>query len=477
MKSYIKKNIYKWHKTVGVFVVIPTILWTLSGIMHPFMSHWFKTQLPEKFYIEKTIYPTKQSLGIKTILEKNKIESFKNIRFVNLKGKHFYQIKLKNNVLKYYSSKDGNELENGDKIYAQQIARQMLGDQKSNIKSITQIPSYTNEYKSVNRLLPVWKVSFDRSDKMDIYVETAHSKFSTFNDQKRKVFIWIFSNFHNWEFLSLLSEPIQYFVMLICLAVIFFTALSGTIIYGFFWKVFKKPISQEKVGALRKYHRSLGVAFSFITFLFAFSGGYHITRKFEPDNRLSFLNEPVFKTNELPLHLNQLNKNEIQMSMVKIDKLTSIQTQTFDFVTKEITFNYFKLNDTLKIENGNEKYCFSLLSDFTRNNNEKISATINKEWVTDFTNEYGFVNKRLPVMAYHLNNEKNSSYYIDPSTGHLAAYIKNADRYEGLSFAFLHKFHFLDGFGKNVRDGILVFFALCILLVSIMGLILFIKKR
>ena len=80
-------------------------------------------------------------------------------------------------------------------------------------------------------------------------------------------------------------------------------------------------------------------------------------------------------------------------------------------------------------------------------------------------------------MAYHLNNEKNSSYYIDPSTGHLAAYIKNADRYEGLSFAFLHKFHFLDGFGKNVRDGILVFFALCILLVSIMGLILFIKKR
>ena len=96
--------------------------------------------------------------------------------------------------------------------------------------------------------------------------------------------------------------------------------------------------------------------------------------------------------------------------------------------------------------------------------------------VTYFTNEYGFVNKRLPVMAFHLKNEKKSSYYIDPSARHLAAYIQNSARLEGLSFAFLHKFHFLDAMGKNARDGILVFFALSILIVSILGLVVFLKK-
>jgi hypothetical protein len=98
------------------------------------------------------------------------------------------------------------------------------------------------------------------------------------------------------------------------------------------------------------------------------------------------------------------------------------------------------------------------------------------EMVTDFTNEYGFVNKRLPVMAFHLKNKDKSSYYIDPLTGHLAAYVQNGARLEGLSFAFLHKFHFLDFLGKNARDGLLVFFAMSLFIISILGLILFLKK-
>jgi len=48
---------------------------------------------------------------------------------------------------------------------------------------------------------------------------------------------------------------------------------------------------------------------------------------------------------------------------------------------------------------------------------------------------------------------------------------------EGYSFAILHKFLFMDWAGKNIRDLTMVLAALAILIVSVLGLILFIKKK
>ncbi|MCU7371213.1 hypothetical protein PEC18_10145 [Paucibacter sp. O1-1] len=71
--------------------------------------------------------------------------------------------------------------------------------EKSKIISSTRLTEFTDQYKYVNRFLPVWKVSFDDDRKMDVYVETGQSRFATFNDSGRKAFIWIFGTFHNWD--------------------------------------------------------------------------------------------------------------------------------------------------------------------------------------------------------------------------------------------------------------------------------------
>ena len=467
---------YKWHRRFGVLVLIPTILWTFSGIMHPFMSHWFKTELPNNFYQEEKLETGGKTLELKEVLERNNIDHFKNVRIVNYQAENYFQVKLKDNSIRYFDCKKGGELIDGEKKYAESIARFMTGDTKNKISSIELITDFTPQYKYVNRLLPVWKVSFERADHMDIYVETAHSKFATFNDDKRKAFIWIFSNFHNWEFMQVFkSTGTHVFVMLLFLGILFFSAISGIVIYCLHWKFFKKPESGNKIGVLRRYHRILGVSFSLITFLFAFSGGYHLLQKLTPDDRMTFLHEPVFSTTEIPETLRKLTENETNFAFVRLEDKILMQTQSFDFKTKSLSFAYFDLESGEEVTEGNEKYCEFLAKKCILKKGEKL--TIEKvEMVTDFTNEYGFVNKRLPVMAFHLKNEKKSSYYIDPSAGHLAAYIQNSARLEGLSFAFLHKFHFLDAMGKNARDGILVFFALSILIVSILGLVVFLKK-
>jgi hypothetical protein len=59
----------------------------------------------------------------------------------------------------------------------------------------------------------------------------------------------------------------------------------------------------------------------------------------------------------------------------------------------------------------------------------------------------------------------------------LATVVTNADRLEGYSFAILHKFLFMDWAGKGIRDLVTVLAAMGVLVVSLLGLYLFLKKK
>ena len=66
---------------------------------------------------------------------------------------------------------------------------------------------------------------------------------------------------------------------------------------------------------------------------------------------------------------------------------------------------------------------------------------------------------------------------METSTGRLAARIENINRYEGLSFAFLHKYHAVGSLGKNIRDAITMFAAGGVLAVSLLGFWLLVKGK
>ncbi|MFI0491299.1 MAG: PepSY domain-containing protein, partial [Flavobacterium sp.] len=98
--------------------------------------------------------------------------------------------------------------------------------------------------------------------------------------------------------------------------------------------------------------------------------------------------------------------------------------------------------------------------------------------ITDFkSEEYGFANKRLPVVKLAYDTPEKITYFIETSTSRLAAVITNSNRLEGYSFAFLHKFLFMDWAGKNIRDLTTVLAAVSVLAVCVMGFILFLKKK
>ncbi|NOS57423.1 MAG: PepSY domain-containing protein, partial [Cyclobacteriaceae bacterium] len=356
----IKQNIFKWHRTIGLITITPVIFWCLSGLMHPFLSHWFKPEIARQVLETKVVDQQKTEISIQDVLTKSHIDEFKSFRFVEWNGKTYYQVKLVDDEIRYYDTSHGNEIKNGDKLYAEFLARYFLDDQKSILKSIKLQTEFDQQYKYVNRLLPVWKVSFNRADEMDVYVETSSSRLGTFNTTSRKVFLWAFDNFHNWSFINrVTNNTTRVTIMVIMLSVISLSALSGLLIYGLFWRRFGKLTNTHQKKGLRKYHRQIGIATAFITLTFGFSGGFHATRKLEPNRLPEMIFDPIIRVNDLQtssLSLSIDDERFQNLSVVKKGKEYFFQVFYGDSEDKASETIYLNANDGSVWKNGDNEY-------------------------------------------------------------------------------------------------------------------------
>ncbi|QEK51202.1 PepSY domain-containing protein [Pedobacter aquae] len=497
MKKYIKQNIYKWHKIIGLITIIPVIFWTLSGLMHPFMAHWFKPTLPKEKLEISVIDTTKIKYSIQEVLKAHQIHRFLNFRIVYFKGNSYYQIISIDKKIRYFNTTTSEELLNGDQHYATYLAKYYLADTAIKPSNISLQTTFSQDYKYINRLLPVWKLSFDKNGGTDLFIETTSSRLATFNNQNRKNFLLIFDLFHNWSFLDAISNnQIRIVMMMICLSIIILSALSGILIYGFMWGKFKKtPINSKSI--LKKYHRQIGIATAFVTLTFAASGAYHATTKWNPNKETGLKYEPIIKIEHLKKDFLKLNLfwdklSNISIVTLKKDTLYQVVYNKTDDEPQEIL--YFNVRTGKETLNADIEYAKYLVKKFTsttqqediilpdcclktdENNNFFEAKLLNTKTLYSFSRDYGFVFKRLPVVQLDYDTPQNDTYFIDTQFSTLASHITDEDRIEGYSFAIFHKFLFMDWAGKNIRDFTMLISALGVLIVSLFGLAIFIKK-
>ncbi|WP_428224555.1 PepSY domain-containing protein [Flavobacterium sp.] len=509
-----KQHIYKWHRFFAYITFIPVVLWCLSGIMHPFMAHFFKPEIKNEFITPKPVNFSQVNFSLQQVLAKEHMQTFKNFRYVEMKNQWFYQIKKVDNTLAYYNVTTGAELKNGDMIYAHYLARFFLDDAQSAILKTDYLTQFDNQYKYVNRYLPVYKVCFDRNDKMQVYVETASSKLATFNPLSRQVFIWFFDTFHNWSFLDAIATPeIRIVVMIGLLGSIILSALSGVFIYGFFWKVFRKS-RINSANKTRLQHRKLGLWFSVLSIGFAFSGALHLTKKWNPKPIQDMVYQPILEADKLKVASNKLDVNEVDFqnaSLIQwqdtlfyrcelkpvlqpekvIDakenkwKKNSAPTAdvvyinaTTNKVAKDLEFKYatFIAQYFDGVVNTGASCCEGEGTSSTTCSIKKASL---KETaiVTEFdSREYGFVNKRLPVVKLAYATPENTTYFVETATSRIASVVGKSDRVEGYSFAIFHKFLWMDWAGKPIRDFVMTCSAIALFILAILGLRLLFKR-
>jgi hypothetical protein len=476
-----KRRFYKWHRILGLISLVPVIFWTISGLSHPFMSNWLRPFIPQEVFKPLTQQQMAPQLSLQQVMDKNHISRLRNFGLVSFDRGTFYQILNPDSSYTYYSAANGNLLTNGDKLYATYLARYFTQDSTSAIKSMVLQKSFDGTYQPINRLLPVWKVSFDRPDGMDIYVETSQSRLGTFNNNTRKAFLWIFRQFHNWEFLADAGgEKFRLCVLLVIITLMLTSLVSGVIVYGLFWNRFKQIQTKRKANEtedmrfVHRFHRQLGLIVSFVMLTFVVSGGFHLWVKLR---NLTTDNQPF----EQVIERTQLKQSNLQLglpdSLIKRTSLVSLQNKIYyqaQNTSKEIL--YYDALTGKQLMNGDITFA-TFLSNYYRGNgrSKKAPQLISTEPIKQFTTEYGFINKRLPVIKVSYPN--NEDWYIETSSAKLATKVAGLDRTEGFSFIILHKYFGMTWAGKNIRDIVSMLAAAGVLVVSLFGFAAFIKNK
>jgi hypothetical protein len=415
------------------------------------------------------------TLSIQQVMDQNHITELRNFGLINFDKGTYYQVLGKDSVYNYYSATNGSLLPDGDKKYAVYLARYVTQDSISKIKSLTLQTQFDIQYQPINRLLPVWRVAFDRPDGMDVYVETSHSRMGTFNNNTRKAFLWLFEQFHTWDFLVQLGgEQFRLVVLMVFVSAMFFSLLSGLVVYGLFWKSFKAVQQKRKQNGkddqrfIHRYHRQVGLIVSLIMLFFIFSGGFHIYIQLHNIGTKNKPFEQLISRSDLSLSNLQL---PIADSNIRKVSLASFDGNPFYQITnnkKQVL--YFDTQNGSELPNGDQEYA-TFLAGLYGDNNSVDSVTR----ISQFDNDYGFINKRLPVQKVTFSD--GESRYIETTSAKLATKVAPLDRAEGISFIFLHKFFWMTWAGKDIRDIVSMVSALGVLVVALLGFIAFIKNK
>ncbi|HMO61426.1 MAG TPA: PepSY domain-containing protein [Ferruginibacter sp.] len=531
----IRKNIYRWHRVTSLIIALPVLLWAISGFMHPLMTN-VRPKVGTQWLPPKTVDSSKLKFLLAGALQNNHIETISNFRIVSIGDDWFYQVKLPHqNTLQYLSTQTGKKLKDGDALYARYLAKQFLTGKKedekklpaaadtaaantqplnetehdccasaaafvmsdttgASISNIEIIEAFNSEYKNINRLLPVYKVSFARADGIRIYVETWQDRFAFAMDNRRAVFDTFFALFHTMSWLNGLGSAklwIEIILMLLAAA----TTLMGICIFCI--TKTKKPSGNSLVRT-RNTHRWVSIVVSLFTLMFTLSGAFHAFEKLTPDTRDDYFVQHEYPAADLQPDYPKLftaaaGKLITGISIVKIDSSNYWQ------VTLKPTGNkgagkpqapeadlmknktvpppsrmYINCSDYVVLPDGEKKYAQELATNFSRH---PASAILNTAVVTKFEGEYGFVNKRLPVWKVGYAENNNERWYVETSTGRLAAKVTDKDLWEGYSFAMLHKHHFMDWGGKETRDISTMFWAIAQVCMVTVGLVLWQRSR
>jgi hypothetical protein len=496
-KLFLKRNAFNIHRWISIVALVPALIWSLSGTSHPFMAHWFKPPIAKEFLPPQAIDGKQVVIPLSEALKQNNIAEIKQFHLVQFQGKVWYQIQQTSAPEHLYlETRTGTRLQDGDALYAEYLAKQYFGNPNATVVEKRIITRFDDDYRYINRLLPVWKIAFQEGG-YDVYVETASGRMATYNTPLRRAFLLVFQYLHTWGWLNG-AETLRLSVIVGFLSVIIATSLSGIVLYLFTWKRRK----QQATSGLRKYHRSIGIAVSFSTLMFASSGMYHALHKerlrdeagqpalqalFKADElnfgakEAAFVAPPMFDVsavkmpvNGVPTLLYRFSHNVkpdaaddccAPMQSVSADK-NGVKPESVKAAT------YFNVETVKPLPRGDAMYAKHVAMQLAGASSSQI---VRESLVTEFKGEYGFINKRLPVQRIDIASKEKIALYVETQSGTLAARVEESDRAEGFIFAYIHKLEFLKPLGKNVRDGAAVALGFTNSLVAVLGLVLFLR--
>ena len=128
-----KKSLYLFHRKFAVGLSIPLVLWALSGMLHPMMANWFKPHLARTLIPPKTLVLDSSSLAPAEVF--SGLEEVHQLKVIALEGRTAYLAITPDQAL-HYRWLNGEEIVDGHRRHAIDLARAYLSDPKSSVAEV-----------------------------------------------------------------------------------------------------------------------------------------------------------------------------------------------------------------------------------------------------------------------------------------------------------------------------------------------------
>ncbi|KZN61333.1 PepSY domain-containing protein [Pseudoalteromonas luteoviolacea] len=448
------KRLLKWHRRIALFCLVPFLIWALSGLLHPIMSHFAKAPRIDAAPVQVNTQYLQNYAQLRDLLNKARIEHFSHASLIQYDGRYYYQIReVKfNELLVHYLPIDGQVSNLTDHQYAQSLASKWS---TANIVESRLITQFSPAYPEINRVLPAYRFTLDNGN--FLYIDTLGKRITAHNTPMRESLSYWFKQLHTWQFIGERNSIVRIIPMLLISSALFVMAFLGLIAYSLLWSRIKSTHLNTQT-----MHRTAGLSLSLCLLGFSSSSMHILIDKFYPQSFRQVAPNNTLNTQALthdPIQALALaNGDNFQLVAINGE----IYSQVVTFNKRRMQFSYW--------QDAPKNVTNQLLAEQVLYSQLNVRGQVfHAEKIDKFGPTYGFINKRLPVIQIRFEQSPSTLYSVEPHTGYIAAVDDTWQNARSWHFGYLHKYHFLNPIGKGLRDSVIAIICLGLVSVAILG--------
>ena len=472
----------RWHRALAWVAGVVLVLWCSSGLIHTYLSLFG----PQQQVFQAPQRPL-QLQGMKPIadtLRQAQIDQVSMVRIVVGEDENLLQVTQDaGQARRYFRLSDGLELKDQDYKQALFLARHFMGLPDAPMREVRKLSDFTDEYPSVNRLLPVYRVAFERDDDLVVFIYTETSVVAGVNNRLKHQLQTVFRQVHSGAWLGAISETVRVMLLGVMLCTLLLTALAGVGLLVGVRRTTRAP-------GVKHWHRGAAYLLSLPLLLLVVSGLWHLLQNAGPKPPSNLRLSAPMKVDEMgfasPPSWGSITQNlNVQgLSLVRShDKSAWLyrlnvakppnKTPTSPQEIRQARFDgksqpgepLYVIAATGEVWTpGDRELALQLGERFTGVSREAI---VSVEQVSRFGPDYDFRNKRLPVWRLNYGAPVQASVFVDTATGVLADISPDAAKAERWSFSYLHKWNFLAMLGRQTHNAVVAGVVVAIMLLFV----------
>ena len=465
----------RWHRRVAWVALVAVLCFATTGLLHPLMTRLQPQpaqRTPPPMPVLDHALPA-PALALAAV----GVGELKSLRLLHDGERWRWRAETEGDV-RWLDAETGEPMpDQAERAQAVRLARWYAGEPNATVAAIERVETFDADYGYVNRLLPVWRVRFDRADALAVYVSTGDDRLATMSDARKRAFQSLFRAVHSWSWLP--APWRNGWINALLIGVLATTALG-----------LARAVRTRggRRWTLRRAHRWGGVALALAVVAWSTSGfvqarGNAARERADSPQRPLHVDRARLTAAIAPSGMATAGASLVSLAGEPVWSwaLTPPRTTTGQGLAmgehqhlgatpqavEPPRSRYVSAVDGRDLPDAAAQHLAELATYFG------IVAVGAPQRVDAFTHEYGFLFKRLPVFKLMQDDAAHTAWYLDPASERLAARIYDGDRIAGAFFAYAHKWEWLTPLaGKDWRDGLSAFVALGVVLLAIGGTLL-----